>query len=139
MLSSFNENLLSLLCLNILGDGKQMGASEASDPFLEAVIKYFKKKGYKIERNVTLDGYSGLSHTFDLVIKRGQEQRLVWVRDWKRTIGVNMIINLDKASEDVGLRNPIMVSDKFSGHVKAYANRRGITLIPKRQILSAIE
>jgi hypothetical protein len=116
-----------------------MGSAESSNTFLEAVIKYFRKKGYKTERNVTLDGYSGLSHTFDLVIKRGQEQRLVWVRDWKRTIGVNMIINLDKASEDVGLPNPIMISDKFSGHVKAYANRRGITLIQKRQILSAIE
>lgn len=115
-----------------------MSDTETSDAFLDAVIKYFRKKGYKIERNVTLDGYSGLSHTFDLVIKRGPEQRLVWVRDWKRTIGVNMIINLDKASEDVGVPNPIMISDKFSGHVKAYANRRGITLIPKRQILSAL-
>jgi hypothetical protein len=46
-----------------------------------------------------------------------------------------MVINMDKASEDVGFSNPIMVSEKFSGHAKAYANRMGVTLLTRRQIL----
>jgi len=45
------------------------------------------------------------------------------------------VINMDRASEDVGFPNPIMVSEKFSGHAKAYANRRGVTLLTRRQIL----
>lgn len=87
-----------------------------------------------MERNVIIEGFSGLPHNFDLVVRKGGEERLVWIKDWKRTVGVNMVINIDKAAADVGLPNPIVVSQKFSGHAKAYANRRGVTLITKREI-----
>ncbi len=100
----------------------------------ELAAKYFRQNGYRIEKDSVLEGFSGLPHRFDLVISKGKEQRSVWIRDWKRTVGVNMVINMDKASEDVGFPKPIMISEKFSGHAKAYANRRGITLLSKRQI-----
>ncbi len=102
---------------------------------INLTIKFFRRDGYKIEKNAVLEGFSGLPHSFDLVIRKGEKRHLVWVRDWKRTVGVNMVINMDKASEDVGFTNPIMVSEKFSGHAKAYANRRGVTLLTRRQIL----
>jgi hypothetical protein len=102
--------------------------------FYDVVSTYFQRRGYKIEKDVMLDGYSGLMRKFDLSVHKGNERRLVWVREWKRTVGVNMIINIDKASTDVGFPNPIIISEKFSGHAKAYANRRGITLIPKGTI-----
>jgi len=101
----------------------------------DSVVTYFRQKGYKIERNTTWEGKtSGLLHKFDLIIKKANEQHLIWIREWKRTVGVNMVINMDKAAEDVGIPNPIMISSKFSGHAKAYANRRGITLLTKREI-----
>jgi len=102
---------------------------------IELAAKYFRQNGYKIEENTVLEGFSGLPRKFDMVIRKGKEQRSVWIKDWKRTVGVNIVINMDKASEDVGLPKPIMISEKFSGHAKAYANRRGITLLSKRQIL----
>ena len=102
---------------------------------VDLVTKYFRQEGYKVERDAVLEGLSGLPHRFDLVIRKGEERRLVQIKDWKRTVGVNMVINLDKDSADVNLPNPIMVSQKFSGHAKAYANRRGVTLLAKRQIL----
>lgn len=105
---------------------------------IDLAIKYFRQRGYKIEKNAVLEGLSGLPHSFDLVIRKGRERRLVWIRDWKRTVGVNMVINMDKASADVGFPNPVMVSGKFSGHAKAYANRRGVTLFTKRQILRGL-
>jgi hypothetical protein len=40
---------------------------------------------------------------FDLVVQKGHAEQGVWIRDWNRTIGVNIIIGLDTASEDVGL------------------------------------
>ena len=98
-------------------------------------ITYFRQRGYKIERDVILEGLSGLLRKFDLVVRKGKEQHLVKIHDWKRTVGVNMVINVDKASADVGFPKPIVVSEKFSGHAKAYANRRGVTLLTKRQIL----
>ena len=97
-------------------------------------IKYFRQNGYRIERDAILEGDSGLPQKFDLLISKGRERRSVWIKDWKRTVGVNMVINIDRATEDVGITKPIVISDKFSGHAKAYANRRGITLLSKRQI-----
>ena len=98
-------------------------------------VKYFRQNGYEIEKNIILEGTSGISHKFDLTIHRGRETRSVWIKDWNRTVGVNMIINIDNAAEDVGYPKPIIIAEKFSGHAKAYANRRGITLLSKQQIL----
>ena len=106
---------------------------------VDVVITYFRQKGYKIDRDTLHEGKkSGLSHKFDLLIRKGNEQRLVWIRAWKRTVGVNMVINMDKAAEDVGIRGPIMISQQFSGHAKSYANRRGVTLLTRREILQRL-
>lgn len=102
---------------------------------INLATKYFKRRGYKTERDVVLEGFSGLAWKFDMLIQKGKEKHLVWVKDWKRTVGINVVINIDRASADVGLPRPIVVSDKFSGHAKAYANRRGVTLLTKREIL----
>jgi len=101
----------------------------------ELAVTYFRQNGYKTEEEAILEGFSGLPRKFDLLIRKGKEKHVVWIKDWKRTVGVNMVINMDRASEDVELTNPMMVSEKFSGHAKAYANRRGITLLTKRQIM----
>jgi len=108
-----------------------MGTASLSD----LTITYFRQRGYEIERDVVLEGFSGLPRKFDLVVRKGKEQHLVKIHDWKRTVGVNMVINIDKASEDIGFTKPIVISEKFSGHAKAYANRRGVMLLTKRQIL----
>jgi len=107
-------------------------------PLIDLTITYFKRRGYKIERDVIWEGFSGILRRFDLVLRRDDEQQLVWVKDWKRTVGVNMVINVDKAAADVGVPNPIIVSEKFSDHAKAYANRRGVTLLTRRQIVQRV-
>ncbi len=106
---------------------------------VQLATRYFKKKGYEVEREtMTLEGYSGISRKFDLIVQRGRLVQGVWIKDWKRTIGVNVVINLDKASEDVGLKNPIIIGDKFSDHAKSYANRRKITLLTKRRMYMSL-
>jgi hypothetical protein len=102
---------------------------------IDLCVAYFRRRGYKIERDVIWEGFSGNIHRFDLVLRKGSEQRVVWIKDWKRTIGVNIVINLDRAASDVGFPNPIISSDKFSGHARAYANRRGVTLLTKGEII----
>jgi hypothetical protein len=102
-------------------------------------VRYFKKEGYKIEQSETsLEGFSGVSRNFDLIVQKGRTAQGVWIRDWNRTVGVNVIINLDKASEDVGLSNPISIGEKFSDHAKSYANRRKVMLLTGRQIASSL-
>ncbi|HDD69722.1 MAG TPA: hypothetical protein ENG19_01190 [Candidatus Bathyarchaeota archaeon] len=106
---------------------------------IELAMKYFKKMGYKIrQKKAVIEGFSGIIRKFDLIVQKGRKEQGVWVRDWKRTIGVNVIINLDKASDDVGLSNPIIIGEKFSDHAKAYANRRKIMLLTKRRMLRSL-
>lgn len=106
---------------------------------VEITIAYLKKKGFKVNyENATIEGHSGIPRHFDLVVEQKDQhhERAVWIRDWNRTIGVNVIITLDTTSEDAGLTNPIMVGEKFSDHAKSYANRRKIELLTKQKIES---
>ena len=110
-----------------------------SPALMQNVVQYFKKEGYKVEQNeTTLDGFSGITNRFDLIVKKGLVEHGVWIREWNRTIGVNVVINVDRASEDVGLSTPILVGDKFSDHAKSYANRRKITLLTRRQMAQSL-
>jgi hypothetical protein len=102
---------------------------------LRLAMQFFKREGYRVDvENTRLEGFSGVLREFDLIVQKGRVGQGVWVRDWNRTIGVNLVIGIDKASEDVSLSNPIIVGEKFSDHAKSYANRRRVTLLTKRQI-----
>ena len=106
---------------------------------LDLAMQYFKKEGFKVkEEEAALEGFSGISRRFDLVIQKGRVEHCVWVRDWNRTIGVNIIIGLDTASADVGLSNPIMIGEKFSDHAKSYSNRRKVTLLTRQKIAMSL-
>jgi hypothetical protein len=106
---------------------------------VEIAVQYFKKEGYKINRESTvLEGFSGISRKFDLIVQKGRVEQGVWIRAWNRTIGVNVIIALDMASDDVGLSSPIMVGEKFSDHAKSYSNRRKITLLTRQKIAMSL-
>jgi galactitol-specific phosphotransferase system IIB component len=110
-----------------------------SQDLVQSVIRYFKKEGFKIDQEkTTFDGFSGISRKFDLIVEKGHVAQGVWIRDWNRTIGVNLVINIDKASEDVGLSSPIIIGEKFSDHAKSYANRRKVTLLVKQKIASSL-
>lgn len=110
-----------------------------SPDFVQSAIRYFKKEGYKIEQEKTaLEGFTGVASKFDLIVQKGRVAQGVWIRDWNRTIGVNLVINIDKASEDVGLSSPIIVGEKFSDHAKSYANRRKITLLSKQKMAQSL-
>ena len=116
------------------GAEKQKSSSRLSDN----AITYFKKEGYKIKNEtVSMEGNSGVTRHFDLIVQKGRDEQVVWVRDWNRTIGVNVIIGLDTAAADVNMLNPIMIGDKFSDHAKSYSNRRKITLLTKQKLTTS--
>jgi len=106
---------------------------------MDLALNYFKKEGYKINHeNSVLEGYSGISRKFDLIVQKGRSEQGVWIRECNRTIGVNEIIGLDTASDDVGLSSPIMIGEKFSDHAKSYSNRRKITLLTRQKIAMSL-
>ncbi len=99
---------------------------------------YFKKEGYKVKSDtVSIEGDSGVLRHFDLIVQKGRDEQVVWIRDWNRTIGVNVIIGLDTAAADVKMPNPIMIGEKFSDHAKSYSNRRKITLLTKQKLTTS--
>ena len=115
------------------------GNSKPKSKLAELAIQYFKKEGYKINReDAALEGFSGISRKFDLVVQKGRSEQGVWIRDWNRTIGVNLIIGLDTASDDVGFENPIIIGEKFSDHAKSYSNRRKVTLLTRNKIAMSL-
>jgi hypothetical protein len=113
-----------------------MAEKHSSNPrLIDSAVSYFKKEGYKVKGElVRLEGSSGVMRQFDLVVQKGRDEQAVWIRDWNRTIGVNVIIGLDMASADVQMPNPIMIGEKFSDHAKSYSNRRKITLLTKQKL-----
>lgn len=120
-------------------NNEEKAKTKAPSDLAKLAVRYFTKAGYKIKQeNAALEGYSGISRKFDLIVQKGRTAQGVWIRDWNRTIGINVVINLDKASEDAGLSNPILVGENFSDHAKAYANRRKITLLTRQQIVLSL-
>jgi hypothetical protein len=115
------------------------GRARSKLRLLDLAVQFFKKEGYKIKQeNPVIEGYSGISRKFDLIVQKGRAEQGVWIRAWNRTIGVNVIIGLDMASDDVGLSNPIMIGEKFSDHAKSYSNRRKITLLTRQKIAMSL-
>ena len=113
--------------------------SRSRQRLLDLALQYFKKEGYKLNReDSVLEGYSGISRKFDLIVQKGRVEQGVWIRDWNRTIGVNVIIGLDTSSDDVGLSNPIIIGEKFSDHAKSYSNRRKITLLTRQKMAMSL-
>ena len=88
--------------------------------------------------STVLEGDSGVARRFDFIVQKGRDEQVVWIRDWNRTIGVNVIIGLDTASADVGLSNPIMIGEKFSDHAKSYSNRRKIMLLTRQKMATSL-
>ncbi len=117
-------------------DGEEKQRS--SPRLVDIAVNYFKKEGYKIKGEAAIfEGASGVTRHFDLIVQKGRDEQAVWIRDWNRTIGVNVIINLDMASADVQLPNPIMIGEKFSDHAKSYSNRRKIMLLTKQKLTTS--
>ncbi len=111
------------------------GEGRDKSKLVQLAAKYFRKQGYRTDHeNTVMEGFSGISRRFDLLVQKGRRAHGVWIRDWKRTVGVNVVISLDRASDDVGLSSPILIGEKFSDHAKSYANRRKLTLLTKRQM-----
>jgi hypothetical protein len=119
-----------------------MSGEERTTPksrLMDLAVRYFKKEGYKVSHEgATLEGFTGIPRKFDLIVQKGRVEQGVWIREWNRTIGVNVIIGLDMASDDVRLSNPIMIGEKFSDHAKSYSNRRKITLLTRQKIAMSL-
>jgi predicted RecB family endonuclease len=100
-------------------------------------VEYFTRRGYEVKKDQAQEEFDKPPE-FDLIVSKRKEVHPVRVKEWNRTVGVNIVINMDKASERSGYQSPILVAEKFSEHAKAYANRRGIMLITRFEIMRSL-
>jgi len=106
-------------------------------PLTELAVEYFTRRGYLVEKPKSEETFPR-SPKIDLIVTKQNKIHPVMIKDWNRTVGVNVVINLDKASQNKTFSNPILVAEKFSEHARAYANRRGIILITKSEIIRGL-
>ena len=106
----------------------------------QAAAKYFRSMGLDVKEDAVLRGRWGLEYKFDLIVRDGGGiVRGVWVKDWRRVVGINVVIRLDRISEEVGLGRPILIAGRFSPSVHMYAFKRGIELITIGELMRAVE
>jgi len=106
-------------------------------PLAELAIEYFTRRGYSIKKPKD-DEMSPRNPKIDFTVTKQNKIHPVMIKDWNRTVGVNVVISLDKAAQDKMFSNPILIAEKFSEHARAYANRRGIMLITKAEIIRGL-
>jgi len=104
---------------------------------MDLTVEYFTRRGYEVSKDEGREEF-GESPRFDLVVSKRKEIHPVRVRDWNRTVGVNIVINLDQACKGARFSSPILVAEKFSEHAKAYATRRGIMLVTKSEMVRSL-
>lgn len=104
----------------------------------ELAAKYYRRLKYTVRRQVALEGRSGRRHVFDLVLSDSRSSKVAWVRDWNRSVGINVAIALDIAADDVKMPNPIVVAREFSDDVKSYSKRRGLSLLTRREMIATL-
>jgi len=106
-------------------------------PLAELAIEYFTRRGYLVEK-LKGDETFPRNPKIDFTVTKQNKVHPVMIKDWNRTVGVNVVITLDKAAQDKAFAQPILVAEKFSEHARAYANRRGIMLITKAEIIRSL-
>ena len=106
-------------------------------PLAELAIEYFTRRGYEIQKPESEETFQR-NPKIDFTVRKQNKSHPVVIKDWNRTVGVNVVINLDKASQNKAFANPILIAEKFSEHARAYANRRGIMLITRSEIIRSL-
>jgi HJR/Mrr/RecB family endonuclease len=114
-----------------------MGKSMSRPSLMNLTVEYFTRRGYEVKKQK--DGDEPLSDDgFDMIVSRHKEIHPVRVKEWNRTVGVNIVINMDQSAKNPAFSAPILVAEKFSEHAKAYANRRGLILLTRFEMIRSL-
>lgn len=96
----------------------------------ELTEEYYRKLGYSIRRPTERDNIPP-EYKVDLIAE-DENTLLIIIKDWRRSIGVNVLINADKmfhdiisldAFRDVNIKI-IVVGNMFSQHARSYVRNR---------------
>jgi len=100
---------------------------------------FFKEMNFEIKEQITLIGASGKRYHFDMVIRSPKKdleinEVLVKIIDWKRTVGVDRLIRIERMLND--LQNPkgLIISNAFSEPAIKFAKKHGLITYQKEHL-----
>jgi len=97
---------------------------------------FLDRQGYNFEEPTSKD-----LRKFNLLIDRPESNGDhnypigVIIKDWTRSIGVNSVIKAEHDAEEAGLNTVILVGNQFSLQARGMANRMGIRLISRGELV----
>lgn len=111
--------------------------------------KFFQIKGFTTREKIRLRGKSGQNHDFNMLLSQSGDKEKnaenledigygVLIKDWKRSIGVNVIIKFDQMIEDSGLEGGIIVGNDFSANAQNFAKKCGIVSYSRGELVSLL-
>ena len=106
-------------------------------PLKELTTQYCRVRGLVIDQNTS----RASNRRWDFVIQNGADKEGIGItiKDWRRAVGVDIIIRAEKLMKSCRLINKVLlISNHFSDPARSLAERIGIILLTKNDIIDII-
>jgi len=103
-------------------------------PLMELALEYLKNYGIITHELSLIHGST--KHSIDFLILVGELLVGVWVLDWKRSVGTDKIIHIERLVQRTNLSGGFIIANNFSPNARELANQTDtLELIEKAEIL----
>jgi len=106
-------------------------------PLKELTTQYCRVRGLVIDQNTS----RASNRRWDFVIQDGADKEGIGItiKDWRRAVGVDIIIRAEKLMKSCRLiKQVLLISNHFSDPARSLAERIGIILLTKNDIIDVI-
>ncbi|MHA1628776.1 MAG: restriction endonuclease [Candidatus Heimdallarchaeota archaeon] len=105
----------------------------------QLAYSFFKEMGFEIKEQITLIGTSGKRYQFDMAIKTNLDdleinEVLVKIINWKRAVGVDRLIRLERILNDLQNRKGLVISNSFSEPAIKFAKKHGLITYQRKHL-----
>ncbi len=103
-------------------------------PLMELALEYLKNYGTITHELSLIQGST--KHSIDFLILVQELLVGVWILDWKRSVGTDKIIHIERLVQRTNLSGGFIIANNFSPNARELANQTDtLELIEKAEIL----
>ncbi|MCD6491687.1 MAG: restriction endonuclease [Candidatus Korarchaeota archaeon] len=124
----------------VLNSYKDLTLRSLAKKYLLILFDQIKGKKFSLEENVEWNSRRGKKKIrYDFIIKDYITKDIIGVqlKDWRRPIGVNVVMRFEKQIEECGLSVGLLIGNEFSEQALA-RERRNVILLSRGEIISLI-
>ncbi|MGQ4895124.1 MAG: restriction endonuclease [Candidatus Njordarchaeia archaeon] len=124
----------------MLNSYKDLTLRSLAKKYLLILFDQIKGKKFSLEENVEWNSRRGKKKIrYDFIIKDYITKDIIGVqlKDWRRPIGVNVVMRFEKQIEECGLSVGLLIGNEFSEQALA-RERRNVILLSRGEIISLI-